>query len=66
MHQYLRRMYAFALWDAAKQALLLLRAPFGIMPLCYTPTITSPFNFIAYQVRSFRAKLPCPRSVLKR
>jgi asparagine synthase (glutamine-hydrolysing) len=35
MVQYLRGMYAFAIWDKRKQGLFLARDPFGIKPLYY-------------------------------
>lgn len=57
MLQDLRGMYAFALWDARKQALLLARDPFGIKPLYYTPdtnAISGTFRF-ASQVKALLA-----------
>jgi asparagine synthase (glutamine-hydrolysing) len=56
MLQDLRGMYAFAIWDARKQALLLARDPFGIKPLYYTPTsITSGTFRFASQVKALLA-----------
>ena len=49
----LRGMYAFALWDARKQALLVARDPFGIKPLYYTPS-GGTFRF-ASQVKAMLA-----------
>jgi asparagine synthase (glutamine-hydrolysing) len=53
MLQDLRGMYAFALWDATRQAMLLARDPFGIKPLYYTPN-TGTFRF-ASQVKALLA-----------
>ena len=49
----LRGMYAFALWDSRKHALLVARDPFGIKPLYYTPS-GGTFRF-ASQVKALLA-----------
>jgi asparagine synthase (glutamine-hydrolysing) len=59
MLQDLRGMYAFALWDAAKQALLLARDPFGIKPLYYTPANTGHGTLrFASQVKAAAGRRP--------
>jgi len=50
MVEYLRGMYAFAIWDKKKQGLFLARDPFGIKPLYYSDNGKS-FRF-ASQVKA--------------
>lgn len=56
--QHLRGMFAFALWDAAKQELFLARDPMGKKPLVY---FEGPHGLVfASEIRALRAHPECP------
>jgi asparagine synthase (glutamine-hydrolysing) len=56
--QFLRGMFAFAIWDTVKEELFLARDPFGIKPLYYSEATTDGSFLFGSEIKAF---LPYPK-----